>query len=484
MSLMSRQQAFWVLGLLVLLIGITSSPKFVYVGDPTAVRAATYSLIEHGRLDVSPEIAQAAGQPGQYFVKNPRNGRYYTKYGILNSLGYVPVMLVHSWLYGPGQAFEDSPELTRLLNIQNVLLSLVLASLLWQLAWCYTQRISVAVAWVLGTLYATFGWNYLRAQTSELLQWLLAVALFWAFVKWWRAPDSRAWLWISHGLFAALVLTKPVYVLLAIVLVGMAFCRRKQFSGAPMRYWLAVLGPLALVAGMLLWLNYYKFGCAWSSGYTQWTRERAFFSGNLFDGLWGFLFSIDKSIFIYSPYLVVGLAAIPRFWREHRGEAWAAFGGLALLMLFNSITINWGGHWSYGPRYLLACLTPATIPAILALDWLVDNWSSYLAKSAAVATLVVMLFSGWLQMQTNSLEFFTYYRVEALLQAVQAKQALQQFHRLPFGMVNYQLSNFQRRDELPGFMVVAGRELDTRTASRLAQAVQAQVKKNYYWVSD
>ena len=69
------------LGILVLVVGLLGLPAEQYIGDPQAVRMVAWSLLGRGRLDVPTDLAQDAGERGQYFVQNPDNGLFYSKYG-------------------------------------------------------------------------------------------------------------------------------------------------------------------------------------------------------------------------------------------------------------------------------------------------------------------------------------------------------------------------------------------------------------------
>ena len=197
-------------------------PAEQYIGDPMAVRMATWSLLEEGRLDVPEALASTAGERGQYFVQNPETGRFYSKYGDLNTLGYVPAMLAEHFLLGRLDPVNNLPGRTTLLNLGNLLLSVVLALLLLALADLFTDKPAVSGLWVLSTLYATFGWNYLRAQTTELLQWTLATGFFLALFHLWRSRGAGRPLAACQGLLLLLLLTKLVYVLLMPVLAAVA----------------------------------------------------------------------------------------------------------------------------------------------------------------------------------------------------------------------------------------------------------------------
>ena len=483
---LSWPAARWLLAVIVAAVGILAMPRLQYIGDPLAIRAAAANWINTGRIDVPEAVALSSGQRGQYYFQNPRNGRYYSKYGPLNTLSYLPVLSLEKRISGTLPLYNDGTVRTLLLNCQNIALSVVLALVLLELARLYCGRPVPALLWVLAGIYASFGWNYLRAQTAELLQWVLASCFFLFTLRLCRSRACSRWLFAAQISLVLLVLAKGVYALWGLVWLAVLFgCRCSV--GVPrlrLRWWLTALLPLLLGAAVVLMCNYGKFGDIWASGYTQWERERNFFSGSLWAGLSGFLFSPDKSIFLYQPLLLLALWGWPEFCRRWRLEGAAVLLAFFLLLVFNSCTINWGGHWSYGPRYLLAVLTPLTLPVLL---W-AEEGSLKPKTGWAWAGMTVMsgllLFSLWLQFQVNSLEYFTYYRAEAVLNACGARKAAEELRGLPFGIVNYQLKRFAQTDRLPHFVQTASREVTPTASAALQSELLRQIKGNWYWSDD
>ncbi len=511
----------WLTLSVVVLVSFISMPKTQYIGDPLAIRAAAVTWINNGHSDVPAEVAEQSGQRGQYYFQNPRNGRYYSKYGSLNTLTYLPVLYLERAVTGELPLYNSQAPRTMLLNLQNLLLSALLAYLLWNLASPYSAHPAWTSLWVLSCMFASFGWNYLRAQTSELWQWVLASAFMWGLLALWRRRGQVRVLVATEVALVLLILAKGVYALWGLVLLAVVFALFRHAGGVSnpseisegerlangeqavpnpgqpssqpdealpwlggltrQRYSLWVALPLLLGALLVLGLNFYKFGDPWASGYTQWSREANFFHGNIGEGMWGFFFSPAKSIFIYFPLLLIALGAWPSFVRCYRVEALAVLSAFVLLWMFNSATVNWGGHWSYGPRYLLVALAPLSLPALLAVDWLTTPGQRALKALGSGLAILLLAFSVWMQVQVNSLEFFTYYRVEAALQSLGAPQACQSVQRLPFGILNYQLRRFADSDRLPGFAQTAAQELSPQLSSQLQSLLVREAKGNYYW---
>lgn len=497
-----------VLAIFVVAVGILSMPKLQYIGDPMAIRAAAAHWLNTGKPDVPSQVAESSGQRGQYYFQNPRNGRYYSKYGALNTVGYLPVLTLERSVTGHLPLYNETTARTLLLNAQNLALAVLIALILLEMARLYTDRPWLGMSWVLASLYASFGWNYLRAQTAEISQWLWASLFLYLVLRILRTSEvsvdasvsptasvdpidkSNTKLWVGAQLaLGVLFLLKGVYVLWGCIwLLVLVDLRRSRAVGTsddtrfPGGLWAWL--PLGIGLALLLALNYYKFGDALASGYTQWERERHFFSGNVWQGMWGFLSDPAKSIFIYQPLLLVSLWGWRGFFRRWRRETLALLLAFITLFVLNSCTINWGGHWSYGPRYLLVVLTPLTLPALLVGERIIQGWQCLAVKLSALIVAVMLVVSLGLQTQVNALEYFTYYRVEAVLQACRAEQALDVLHRLPFGVVNYQLLRFKSEDVLPGFVQVASAEIEPDMVAPMQGQLLLLVRNNYYWQSD
>ena len=65
-------------------------PGEFLAGDPHAWREETRSILLTGTLNVPRDTALIIDEQGQYFPRNERNGLYYSKFGIANSLIALP----------------------------------------------------------------------------------------------------------------------------------------------------------------------------------------------------------------------------------------------------------------------------------------------------------------------------------------------------------------------------------------------------------
>jgi len=377
-----------------------------------------------GELNVPAEYAKTFGEPGQYFVRNERNGLYYSKYGVGNLLFTLPPMELQRAIGGDIATRGGLPSLF-LFNLWYVALGCVLTGLLYALSAGYSRRVALRAVFVLSTVYCTFLWFYQRAQSSELYQVILFTGFFMATVSFLRALhergreglDRRAWgslaaVWVCAAL---LVLIRVVYGLL-LPLVGMlalyALVRGRSWHVAR-RDMLSLAAPLfvppLVIIVVLAVINNIKFGAPWLSGYHQWRPELITPGSRLTDGVWGFLFSPRFSMFLYFPLLALALMGFKRFAARYRLQTIVMLAIFLPFLVFLSSLPSWPGEWTYGPRYLLFMLPVLSLPAMEFAESLIERWHTWRARLWALVAAVGLVYSGYLQVQVNRLPFFAYY---------------------------------------------------------------------------
>jgi hypothetical protein len=465
------------LAVAVALVNIASMPGQFLDGDPAAWREEARSLVVRGELSVPAEFAAKFFDRGQYFTEHASNGRWYSKYGLMNALVSVPPFAFQAAFAGNVAETGTYPSLLAF-NLWNVVLSVALALLLYALAGCYTTRTSVRVIFVLATLYASALWFYLRAQSGELYQAVFFAALFLCLVRFLR---TRAWGWLGGvWLFAAaLLLTRVAYgMLLPLIAVVVWYCVRPS----PGRSILILVLPPAVALALLGWINHVKFGSPWMTGYHQWNAGVVDPTGRLADGLWGFLFSPRFSAFAHFPLLILALAGAREFWRRHRPEALALLALFVPYLFFVSKLSIWAGEFSYGPRYLVFALPVLSLPAVVLIDWVLENSRAWRARAVAAAAVVVLAYSTYLQIQVNRLGFWAYYEARAALELVYSDAAADWFRDRHVGVVSADL--IRHRDNLAALPWFAEfrRRVSPEIAQQYLRAVRHIVDRgNWYW---
>ncbi len=438
-------------------------------GDPAAWREEARSLALRGELSVPPEFAARFFEPGQYFTKNELTGRYYSKYGVMNALVSLPPLWAEMAAGGDISRAGTYPSLLAF-NLWNIALSAILAGLLYALASLYTPRISVRYGFVLATLYCSALWFYLRGQSSELWQLVFFAALFLCFAKFVRTK-KEAWLAGAWAFAAALLLTRVSFGLLLPILMVLAWKEKRRIT-------LAVVVPPLLALAVLAYVNYVKFGSPLLTGYHQWRPETASFSGNLADGVWGFLFSPRFSLFLHYPLLILALFGAREFWQRHRADAIAMLALFVPFLLVISKLPVWSGEYGYGPRYLLFLVPVLSLPAILALD----SFIATRARLLAAVTAIGLAYSTYLQVQVNRLGFWTYYEARSALYVAYTDAAGDWFRDRHVGAISADLLRHQADlTQLPWF-----REWRSRVPPEVAQGYVRELRLiiergNWYW---
>ncbi len=317
------------------------------------------------------------------------DGRLYTKYYALGqSIVEAPVVLA---LKPAAEAFAaDEEHRARVLRTwvpiaTNAPLSAATVALTYvavtQLG--YGTAIGLAVSLLLGL--STMMWPYARWDFSEPLQGLLLLAAFVAV----RRVRLESWSWATLGVGAALgglILTKPVYAVVVPVFVLAVLWRVRQTRPRMVALALLRVG-LPLGAGLVAYLayNHVRSGSWLDFGYN------ATFNTPLLLGLYGWLFSSGKSIFLYCPVLIASALAAPLFLRKHPLEAAVAGAATALLVGTYAQFWAWHGDWGWGPRYATPLLPLLVLPLAPALSAGRKTWRVGVATLGIVGVFVQTL---------------------------------------------------------------------------------------------
>ncbi|MDA1055139.1 MAG: hypothetical protein O3C40_32355 [Planctomycetota bacterium] len=512
-----------------LLLGIgfvlfATMPRWIYIGDPVQMRAGTIELITHGTFEIPAERAESSGERGHYFCQHPVNGRWYSKYGMANSLLYVPPLAIEYLQTGRLPHFEElsHAEMANrcfVLNLYNIALALVLAAYLYHLALLYVPRVGSAIVFVLLNFFATFLWYYLRAQTVEIFQVLFFSAAFYHLVRTHRllrgrSLRERAILTGTHfrgakshvsreqlrqGFWALtwlslLCLEKQVYVLLLPVTVsfllvsmlGNATPASELLSRVPrgmLREWkttAAICLPAGLTLALALGHNWYCFGSPFSTGYHQYEREKPILSWHLEAGLYGFLMDPQKSVFLYFPLIVAAMVRFRSFLKKHAFEWSFVLIAVAIYYPLNSAFSVWRGGWCYGPRYLLFVMPALSLPLLELLDRraLTLGWSRI--SSIVVASLVI--WSLVTQPLIQGLEFFAFYRAHDPFMIGIHEPRIDEYFRQPFWIVNRDLVRYRTGRAAFRPLELARERYPEAAVARIERDLRSFPLGNIYWL--
>ena len=489
MSTLKNNLSLLMLLIAVGVIGIISMPRQEYSGDPQVVRCETVSLIEYGTFEIPSRIARELDNGSEiYFFKNPSNQKYYSKYGILNSLLYVPVLLVEKWHDARLTYFSDDRVIY--LNCFNIILTIASAWYLYLITYRYAVSRAVTILYVLTALYCTFWWNYLRAQNSDIYQTLFLLGLYHHLTSSFGAADGRRNRLLAGAYLGALILVKLFFlVLVPIVLLfaAVAEWRRLHAQGkaAPLREGVAALRPAIWVAlpvfcavGTLLLANTVQYGSPVETG---WRGPQ--FGGNFLAGLHGFTLERRHSIFLYFPIFTFALIGYPAFFREHRMDCllFLTIGGIVLL--FCSKLGDWVGGWGYGPRYMLPYLPLLSLPFIKTMQFISRKWWKWWVAIAAGAMAGALCWSFKTQVEVNAVPFFAYYRLQIAFAPLRIPEIKSYFEDRTFGGLAKDLLAFKAGKPWRA-LELARPALNDNGIQKFTEVARENSASNYYFWRD
>jgi hypothetical protein len=486
-----EQRALVCLLVLVFLVGLLTLPAEVNDADPFAWREEARALVLNGGLSVDPDIACARGQPGQFFVINPRDGRYYCKYGIVNSLLNAFPLMVEDAVTGSLPPFH-SRHRALILGLFFVLLSVAIAYVLWTITGYYSESPAARMSYVLLAFYTTYLWYYLRSTTSESTQ-LLGLSLFYLFFlrfKRHKVPLARRPLrdldkaWLALGVLCQTRFSYLLYLpLFAAVLMLLAW-REKL----PRKRWLAlacrgVALPVVLILAAQAAVHQLKFGSALLSGYHQWwDKENPHALGTV---LYDFMLSWQWSWFTNFPLLLLALAGMRRFIRHHPDEAVLLWGCFAMTFALVAPLPFWRGEYCYGPRYFVFVLPLVSLPALWPLEWaLTRRWQPVRALCLA-ALMSVSAFLVLAQLQVQRLGFHFKYAIQPNVGQGNCAAVDAYFATTPYARINWDhLRCNGRWQQLPYFDELR-KALSPEELAEWTRNLQRNLRhSNLYWFAE
>lgn len=203
----------------------------------------------------------------------------------------------------------------------------------------------------------------------------------------------------AGALLGAAIWVRPTHVIVVPIFLIALFLRERE------KGWTAA-AALAVAAGvfaiLLLWRNAYLHGSPFEFGYpsaAEGGKALNTFETPLATGLLGFLVSPGKSIFLFSPPILLAMLGLPRLWRRDRGLAFVAAAAPVVYLLFFATYTQWEGGYCYGPRYLVPALAMLGLGVGPALEAASRN-----ARLLAIAVFIAGFFVQAIGSATSFLE--------------------------------------------------------------------------------
>lgn len=217
------------------------------------------------------------------------------------------------------------------------------------------------VAFVLAALYgvSTIAWPYSKAFEREpILTLFLIVSTYFSY-KFRLYPNSR-WLCLAALSLGFLVFAKIANVifvpLFGIYLASALYSHESTRSRSRWVLNLAIFTmPIGLLVALQAFLNQARFGSFFDIGLAgTWGDPLSYFGFTLLrEALSGLLFSPEKSIFVFSPPLLLLVPAWILFFKKNILDATFIGSLIVVSILFNAMNANWAQSSWWGPKYLV-----------------------------------------------------------------------------------------------------------------------------------
>lgn len=343
--------------LLMLAFYLGTTAGHLFSRDGTAMFFMTSSLARDGHFDVPQNINTGGGRLG-------RDGRYYSPYGIGQALVAAPLFMIGQWLTERTDFHYLAAFMTSLTN-SFVTAALISILFVFYLMLGYSRHSALLTALVTGL--TTMLWPYSRYFFSEplvSLGQLGAVFLIYRAVKY---PEQAL---VSLGLagfsFGLAIVTRPITVLFCPVLLFYFVLEARYHKRAIVgRHLVALFGVIGLFSLIVAYYNWHRYGNPFIQGYMPLPDgSPQTFNYPFLKGLAVLLVSPGKSLFLFSPVLLLALTGLPRLYRR--------FPALTILIMvlsssYIALYARWcqiEGGYSWGPRFLLPIIPLLALPLI------------------------------------------------------------------------------------------------------------------------
>jgi len=368
------------------LVYVITAPGHMQTGDNRSELATAQSIVARGDFTVRPN------QPNVYVPSViSDDGLPYGPYGIAASLVLVPVVLVGNLADCPDQPGGCPASVQHTTEFAASFICAIFAALavvvLFLFALDLGASLTAAVALALMFGLTTIEWPYAH-DAYDIGPATLFILLSLFSLHRGLQRQRAGWLAVSGAAIGLAILTRITAVLFLPVfgLYLLAGARTEHRRDA-LTFVAAWGGPVAIAFAVAGWYNWVRFGTPFEGGQSR--IGAATFSTPLLTGVMGQLFSPGKSLILFSPPLLVGLAGLPAFMRKNFGLGMVIVGAAAINIAFFGRYYEWAGDYAWGARYIVPLTGLLLLPAVAVLS----GWRSL--PLVARAGIIVAAVAGF-----------------------------------------------------------------------------------------
>jgi hypothetical protein len=388
----SRRHGWWtslVLGLSLLLV-YSANARDLGTIDTVATTVLPLAIVRGEGLSLDRFLPIVRHQSGKLYPCAVRaRGRIMSRYPVAPALLVVPLVAPQvalldgirpGWDRYPGRFLNECKWMAkRSMGVLMALAAVLLHRLLLRLGLGQDAALPAVVAAFLGSDLWTHASQALWQHGPAALALIAAVALLHPGpVARWRLVLAGV---ATAGLFAA----RLVDTLLAAVIV--AWVARTQ----PRRLAWFLPAPL-LGAAALLTYNLWYFG-AITGGQAELEEMHpqlhgvpGMWAGSFIEGAAGTLFSPNRGLFLFSPWIAValGVATVPAVARRLASQGpitWLLAALVPYFLILSKYAVWWGGH-CFGPRYWIDVMPLFAIVFAFGLEWMLTHSRALVMLSA------------------------------------------------------------------------------------------------------
>lgn len=366
----------------------------LYSPDEEILFRTTQSLAEHGSFSIEPLQGFA--------TKQGIDGKQYAQYGIGQPILAIPFYYLGKCLSGIFQKeneplwirgmiqYHDRSQSSVLLRLGVSLFNQVVTALLCLVLFLFLRRITEdsTAAWMTVLLFGigSYAWPHSKPFFLEPLSALLCFSSFFLLYLGLKKESLIqilfAGVFFAYSLLVRLdsVFMLPGYAALIffhnvgdlefrfsnLIRAQFKSCEKvpeqedetrekdlstqRTFIVRPLSHYLYFAPMIASMVIMLV-LNKIRYGSFFSTGYED-QSEGFHFSTPVIGGLYGFLFSVGKGMFFFSPPLVLFFFSIHRMIKRYKVLALGLIFLIVPFFLMECKWQNWAGGWCWGPRHI------------------------------------------------------------------------------------------------------------------------------------